>query len=63
MSNTERITKEANTTDTTSPDFNPDMDITIAGCNGKTYRDLILAGFDPNDHDDLDEFRAQVQGL
>lgn len=48
--NFERLKREANTLDKTSPDFNSDLDQTVpfAG-TGRTYRDMILEGVDPND--------------
>jgi hypothetical protein len=57
MDNFARITEEARITDPTNPNFNSDMNIIIAGTT-KSYREMILAGFDPNSTDACDAFLA-----
>jgi len=53
--NFERITAEANITDKEDPNYNTDMDVIFPGTQS-TYRDMILAGFNPNDAEDQDAF-------
>lgn len=59
--NRERIQREAAITDPSHPDYNSDNDITLPGGNGKTYRDAILAGFDPNE-DGIARYLTHIRG-
>ncbi len=59
MSNFERITAEANITDPTHPNYDSDMDIIVAGTT-KTYREMILAGFNPNNPEDMEAFKTNT---
>lgn len=59
MTNFERLTNEAKLTNKTDPAYNTDMDIIVPGTT-KTYRDMILAGFDPNADFSYEDFRATL---
>lgn len=54
--NFERITEEAHITDPKDPRYNSDDDMIVAGTT-KTYRDMILAGLDPNYEENFETFR------
>jgi hypothetical protein len=58
MTNFERITAEAKIVDKSDPNYNTDMDIIVPGTT-KPYREMILAGFDPNNSVQAQRFLDQ----
>lgn len=62
MDNLQRLLVMAKIVDKADPDYNTDMDIIVPGTT-KTYRDMILAGYDATSEEAHNAFSAKENGL